>query len=157
MLMWIEWGAIYVFIIKPTRCTDFSNLFLEKNSTCFGQFLCPSSGVFHRTHSNGICHTGVLTARKLSEHLYDKHHCCVYNKTLLMIDRGTLRNMYSQNKFEKLVNIVGFIIRIYHDARSDESHNLHTCLFVYIYIPKYKQRKTHVHTHMRAPTHTHNN
>jgi len=34
-------------IIKPTRCTNFSNLFLEWNSTCFGQFLCPSSGVFH--------------------------------------------------------------------------------------------------------------
>ena len=49
-------------IIKPTRCTNFSNLFLEYNSTCFGQFLCPSSGVFHCTHSNGICHTGLLTA-----------------------------------------------------------------------------------------------
>ena len=49
-------------IIKPTRCTDFSNLFLEWNSTCFGQFLCPSSGVFHCTHSNGICHTGLLRA-----------------------------------------------------------------------------------------------
>jgi hypothetical protein len=48
--------------IKPTRCTNFSNLFLEWNSTCFGQFLCPSSGVFHCTHSNGICHTGLLTA-----------------------------------------------------------------------------------------------
>ena len=27
---------------------------------------------------------------------------------------------YSKNKFEKLVNLVGFIIRIYHDARSSE-------------------------------------
>jgi len=41
---------------------NFPNLFLEWNSTCFGQFLCPSSGVFHCTHSNGICHTGLLTA-----------------------------------------------------------------------------------------------
>ena len=49
-------------IIKLTRCTNFSNLFLEWNSTCFGKFLCPSSGVFHCTHSNGICHTGLLTA-----------------------------------------------------------------------------------------------
>jgi len=49
-------------IIKLTRCTDFSNLFLEWNSTCFGQFLCPSSGVFHCTHSNCICHTCLLTA-----------------------------------------------------------------------------------------------
>jgi len=51
--------------IKPTRCTNFSNLFLEWKSTCFGQFLCPSSGVFHCTHSNGICHTGLLTASVL--------------------------------------------------------------------------------------------
>ena len=27
---------------------------------------------------------------------------------------------YSKNKFEKLVHVVGFIIRIYHDARSPE-------------------------------------
>jgi len=27
---------------------------------------------------------------------------------------------YSENKFEKVVNLVGFIIRIYHDARSPE-------------------------------------
>jgi len=47
--------------IKPTRCTNFSNLFLEWNSTCLGQFLCPLSGVFHCTHSNGICHIGLLT------------------------------------------------------------------------------------------------
>jgi len=49
-------------IIKPTRYTDFSNLFLELNSTYFGHFLCPSAGVFHCTHSNGICHTVLLTA-----------------------------------------------------------------------------------------------
>ena len=46
--------------IKPTSCTNFSNLFLEWNSTCFGHFLYPSSGVFHCTHSSGICHTGLL-------------------------------------------------------------------------------------------------
>jgi len=39
-------------IIKPTRCTNFSIFFLEWNSTCFGHFLCPSSGVFHCTHCN---------------------------------------------------------------------------------------------------------
>ena len=85
-------------ILKPTRCTNFSNLFLEWNSTCFGQFLCPSSGVFHCTHSNGICHTGLLTtceqnARKLLENLYYIYHCYVYSEKLLMMDRGTVRNM----------------------------------------------------------------
>jgi len=65
-------------IVKPTRCTNFSSLFLEWNSTCFRQFLCPSSGVFHYTHSNGICHTCLL---------------CVYSEKLLMMDRGTVWNM----------------------------------------------------------------
>ena len=30
---------------------------------------------------------------------------------------------YSKNKFEKLVHLVGFIITIYHDARSSECQN----------------------------------
>jgi len=53
--------SITVLIIKPTRCTNFSNKFLEKDSICFEQFLCPSSGVFHCIHSNGVCHTILLT------------------------------------------------------------------------------------------------
>jgi hypothetical protein len=32
-------------IIKPLRCTNFSNLFLKWNSTCFRQVFCPPSGV----------------------------------------------------------------------------------------------------------------
>jgi hypothetical protein len=92
-------------IMKPTRCTDFSDLFLEWNSTCFTQFPCPSSGVFHCTHSNGICHTLLLTACEqdqdvpswscfqLSANLYNIYHCCMYSEKLLMMDRGTVRNM----------------------------------------------------------------
>ena len=34
-----------------------------------------------------------LTADKLSANLYDIYHCCVYSEKLLMMDRGTLRNM----------------------------------------------------------------
>jgi hypothetical protein len=85
---------------KPTRCTNFSKFILEENSTCFGEFICPSSGVFHCTYGNGICHTGCWQlasevrgpACKLSENLYDIYHCCVYSEKLLM-DRGTVRNM----------------------------------------------------------------
>jgi len=31
---------------------------------------------------------------------------------------------YSKNKFEKLVNLVGFILRIYYDARSPEQQTI---------------------------------
>jgi len=42
-------------------------------------------------------------------------YCCVYSEKLLMMDRGSVRNMYfySKNTFEKLVHLVGFIIRIF--------------------------------------------
>jgi hypothetical protein len=34
-------------------------------------------------------------ASKLSANLYDINHCCVYSEKLLMMDRGTVRNMQS--------------------------------------------------------------
>ena len=45
---------------KTNRRTNLPKLFLSRNSTCFGQFLCPSSGVFPCTFGTGICHTGSL-------------------------------------------------------------------------------------------------
>jgi len=41
--------GVKFLIIKPNRFNNFSDLFLEWNSVCFWQFLCPSSGVFHCT------------------------------------------------------------------------------------------------------------
>jgi len=50
------------------------------------------------------------------------------SEKLLMMDRGTVRNMqfYSKNKSEKSVHLFGFIIRIYHDAWSPECQILHS-------------------------------
>ena len=65
--------------------------------------------------------------RKLSANLYDLQHCCVYSEKFL-IDRQ--RNcpkqvqFYSKNKLEKLVHLVGFIIRIYHEFRPDPDRKL---------------------------------
>jgi hypothetical protein len=41
------WPCIvkHFFVIKPTRCTNFTNLFWHE-TTCFRQFVCPSSGVY---------------------------------------------------------------------------------------------------------------
>jgi len=36
---------------------------------------------------------------------------------------------YSKNKLEKLVHLVGFIIRIYHDARSPERQKLDNIMY----------------------------
>ena len=43
-------------------------------------------------------------ARKLSANLYNIYRCCVYSGKLLMMDRGTVRNMYSSISKIKLKN-----------------------------------------------------
>jgi len=63
--------------------------------------------------------------RKLSANLYDilVYHCCVYSEKTPHDGQWICPKhieFYSKNKFEKLVGLVGFIIRIYHDARSPE-------------------------------------
>jgi len=55
--------------------------------------------------------------------MYDLYHCCVYSeKTPDDGQRNCPKHVefYSKNKFEKLVHLGGFIIRIYHDTRSPE-------------------------------------
>ena len=50
----------------------------------------------------------------MSYRFVDIYHCCVYSEKLLMMDRGNCPKhveFHSDNKFEKLVHLVGFIIR----------------------------------------------
>ena len=53
-------------------------------------------------------------ARKLSANLYDIYRCCVYSeKTPDDVQRNRPKQVefHSKNKFEKLVHLVGFIVR----------------------------------------------
>ena len=80
----------YIPIIKPTRCTNYSNLFLELNSTCFGQFLCPSSGVFS---------------------LYTQQWYMSYRfADSLWAGANAPVEFHSKNKFEKIVHLVCFLL-----------------------------------------------
>ena len=104
-----------------------SRIRMELKSTCFGQFLCPSSGVFHCTHSNGICHKGLLTAcepclQAVSKPVWHVPLQCVRWKTPDDGQRNCPKHeeYYSKNKFEKLVHLVGFIIRITWNIWSSE-------------------------------------
>ena len=60
----------------------------------------------------------------------------MYNEKLLMMDRGTVQNMYSsyQNKFVKLVHLVGFIIKkfIMMHGHMNVKDGLELCLHVLI-------------------------
>jgi len=119
-------------IIKPTRCTNFSNLFLEWNSACFGQFLCPSSGVFHCTHSDGTCHAGLLTAccsQSVSRPVWLTPLLCVQWKTP---DDGLRKctkhvQFHSKNNFEKLMLLVDFIKKNLSRCTVTWTSNLLTC------------------------------
>ena len=89
------------FLIKPTICSNFTNFVLAWNSTCFGQFLCPSSGVYSLyIHQWYVCRQ--LSSRTRIERCLLKscpQTCMTYTiaectvSKLLMMDRGTVRNM----------------------------------------------------------------
>jgi hypothetical protein len=131
-----------ILIIKPTRCTNFSILFLEQNSTCFGHLLCPSSGVFHSSHSSGICQavceqdqdgTAVppwSCSQAVSKPVWHVPLPCVQWKTADDGQRNRPKHVEFcfKNKFEKLFHLVGFIVRIYHDARSPERQMMNVAL-----------------------------
>jgi len=80
--MSVEWNITLVLTYrssniflcnKTNRRTNFPNLYLSRNSTCFGQFLCPSSGVLHCTFGTGICLAGLMTTFK---HVQDVLKSC---------------------------------------------------------------------------------
>jgi len=43
-------------------------------------------------------------ARKLSANLYDIYHCSMYSEKFLMMDGGTVRNMYNLILIINLIN-----------------------------------------------------
>jgi hypothetical protein len=92
-------------IIKTTRCTNFSILFWNETLHVSGSSSVHHQEFFivHTAMINVIPVCGQLASRirmehtdsacKLSANRYDIYHCCVYSGKLLMMDRGTARNM----------------------------------------------------------------
>jgi hypothetical protein len=101
-------------LIKPTGAQIFPNLFLSRKSTCFGQSLCPSSGVLHCTFGTGICHASLVTSFKLESRI--KIFCFLCQCCRPAVDDG-LRDcpkhveFLDKNKFGKNSASVGFIKR----------------------------------------------
>ena len=120
LLLWIltfSWPCIVIISYNETKYTYFWNLFLEWNSTCFGHFLCLSSGVFHCTHSSGICLTCQLASscsQAGSKPVWYIPLLCVQWKTPDDRQRNCPKHVefHSKNKFQKLVHVARFIIRI---------------------------------------------
>jgi hypothetical protein len=100
-------------IIKPTRRTNFSNLFW----TCLGQFLCPSSGVFHCTQQYYMSYSSRIRILLLESCLqtcmtHTIAECTVLDSWLWTEELSETCAVSFQNNFEILVHLVGFIIRI---------------------------------------------
>jgi len=135
-----------IVIVKTNRCTNFSNLFLEYKIL----HVSDSSSIHHQEFST--IHTAMLhVITSLLTACQQDHHCCVYSeKTPDDGQRNCPKHVkfYSNNKFEKLVHLVGFITRIFHDARSNELQVLrkivhqfgfiykitHLCIFILVVI-----------------------
>ena len=91
-----------IVIIKPTICTNFQICFWNKTLHVSESF-CVHHQEFFTVHTSMVYVIYVLLtvceqfrpdpARKLSPNLYDIYHCRVYSEKLLMMDRGTVRNM----------------------------------------------------------------
>ena len=116
-------------------------------STCFGQFLCPSSGVFHCTHNNGICHTGLLTDCEQDQDGTPSWSCsqavwrtivvCTMknswwwteelSETCRVLFQETCRVLF-QKEIEKLVHLVGFIVRIFLQCCTNQVN----CTVIYV-------------------------
>jgi len=54
--------GICFFVIKPTRCTNFTNLFCHETLHASDSSSAHHQEFIHCTLSNGICHTGLWTA-----------------------------------------------------------------------------------------------
>jgi len=92
------------FIIKPTRYTNFPNLFWHDTLHVSGSSFAHHQEFIHCTLGSGICHAGLKTAFEQDRMVllesclqtcmtYTRVECTV-NK-LLMMGKGTVRNMYS--------------------------------------------------------------
>jgi len=101
--------------IKPTRCTNFTNSFWHENLHVSDSSSVHHQVFIHCTLSNGICH--IVPSWSCSKAVY-KH---VWHIPLLSVqwinswwwteELSDTCRVSSQNKFVKLVHLVGFVIK----------------------------------------------
>ena len=133
VLLLVVTVILHFFVIKPTRCTNFTNLFCHETLHVSDSLSVQHQEFIHCTLSNGICHTAFGQdhrgpAQKRSANLYDRSWSCskavykpVWHILLLSVHwinswwwtdklSETCRVSW-QNKFVKLVHLVGFITK----------------------------------------------
>ena len=127
-----------ILIIKLTRFSNFSNIFWYRTLHVSDRF-----SVHHQESSTvytaiGMCHTDYadcLQSADIPIAVYTVLDSWWWTENLSEICR-----VLYQNKFEKLVHLVGFIIRIYHYAWSSECYFFDPTqykLLHFLFIPYY--------------------
>jgi len=124
-----SFNSQYPFIIKPTRCTNFPNLFWHETLHFSGSSSAHHQEFIHCTLCSGVCHTGLKTAFEQDQdgtaepswscsqavfkpvwHIPVQSvqwiNSCWWTEELPETCRVS-----SQSKFVKLVHLVGFIIK----------------------------------------------
>jgi hypothetical protein len=111
----------YFSITKPTTCTNFTNLFWHE---CFGQFVCPSSGVYSLYTQQCFMSNRFIDSFRAGPGWNPRLNAVyklVWHTTLLSVqwinswwrtdELSETCRVSRQNKFVKLVPLVGFIIK----------------------------------------------
>ena len=113
----------YILMIKPIRCTNFSKFIFEVKLYMFQTVPLSIIRDFFTVHTAMVYVSCILIPLASCQQICMTYYCCVYSeKTPDDGQRDCPKHVefYSKNKLEKLVHLVGFIIRIYHDAQSPE-------------------------------------
>jgi hypothetical protein len=92
------------FIIKPTRCTNFSNLFWNETL-----HVLDSSSIHHQELFT--VHSAMVYVIQVCRQLLNYTECTVNNFWWWKEELSETCRISFQNKFEKLVYLVGFIIK----------------------------------------------
>ena len=144
----------HFFLIKPTRCTNFSNLFCHETLHVSDSSSVHQQEFIHCTLSNDICH-------RLKPFPYWSCSKAVYKPVwhiqLLSVqwinswwwteELSETCRFSCQNKFEKLVRLVGFIRKKFVTMHGHVNvKNTWGCIAIYLFIYLFKCRYSVVGT-----------
>jgi hypothetical protein len=99
----MSWGMTQFwnfFIIWPTRCTNFTNLFCHETVRVSDSSAVHHQEFIHCTLSNDICHTGLYSVQWINSWWWTE-------------ELSETCRVSCQNKFVKLVHLVGHIIKTF--------------------------------------------
>jgi len=82
-------------VIKPTGCTNFSDFIFGIKFYMFQMASSVHHQEFFIVQTAMVYVIQVLLTESCQQYLYDIYRCCVCCEKLLLMDRRTVRNMYS--------------------------------------------------------------